>query len=65
MGAGKNYKKWCLGLVLLGIGLLLFRQEAFGYQVKRVIRGDITTPSTIEAGTVDISSYLGEKRLNA
>jgi len=63
MVAGKNYKKWCLSLIFLG--LFLFRQEALGYQVKRVIRGDITTSSTIEAGTVDISSYLREKRLNA
>ncbi|MFH0826297.1 MAG: Ser-Thr-rich GPI-anchored membrane family protein, partial [Candidatus Omnitrophota bacterium] len=50
--------------VSIAIGTFCFLKRAYSYQVKRVVRGSFTFPSTNEAITVDLSSYLGGEELN-
>ena len=45
-------------------GLFLLLKDAYTYQVKRVVRGSLSFPSAIEAGTFDISTELGGEEMN-
>ncbi|MDP3732572.1 MAG: hypothetical protein Q8R31_06115, partial [Candidatus Omnitrophota bacterium] len=61
----KSKLKLKIGLLaFIAVSLFLFIQEAFAYQIKRVVSGNYTMPVGTEATTVDISSLLGGTPLN-
>ena len=55
----KSVQLGIITILLVGVGLYLFIHNAYSYQIKRVVRGTVTFPLDIQAGTIDISGSLG------